>query len=1296
MNQNVLITKKGWGGRAIILLCAALAAGGFSAVPPPSARASDDAPGGTRAKAAAAPGANDQVEEFTRIIDLKLKSEFALAYIGRGDAYRRRGEMEAAIADYTKAIELKPDYAKTYVWRGYAYAVRHDDERAARDFAKAMEIDPRDPLPFSYRGLANLNRGSYDAAIADYNKAIGLRADNADDYANRALAYFFKNDFSRAIEDYNRAIELRPNDPDLYAKRAQAKRGLLKNAAEQVLVDIRTSERLGGKADSSMVSEVSRFSGTVPSEIAVPQRIEPVAQPLPTPEPRPVAPVAELPVVQRPEPAAAPEPPPRPTVVTQPPPFKNFDAAPIVEKPALETAKPPKPAVASAPAPANLTATIEAPMPKRAEPPEQRVASSTPPPAPTGVDVSGLVAKASGTRNLQDKIKLLNEAIQLDPRSAEAFALRADAHMLEGDLDLAIADYTQAIGLNPTAGTPHNNRGVAYARKGKHAQAIQDFDQAIQLNPPVETLARAYYNRADANVTLGKFDLAIADFTKAIELKPDDPETYHGRAMAYYYKRAYDQAWADVMMCRRNGGKVQPEFEAMLSTAASQPKTMPSTARVAPPTVESAVRALPGSGGSKPAASEPPAPAASSLPAEPGNAEDYFRRAKTSLDSKETDRALADLSKALKLKPDYAEAYLLRANIYIQRDDTDDAILDCTKSLDAQPGNAQAYVVRGNAYGKRGDSEQAVRDFSKAIELNPRNAETYQNRAMAYYDLRAYNKAWADVQACQKFGGQVPAEFTLALTKASGQTPPSLPKPVERLDAIQPAPVSPAGPPAVAEIRPTNTPGESTAPLAAAQAPAAYTGQQTQSGSTSSVAVEQVLATARSASMVEKIECYTRAIELDPNCAEAYAGRGDIYYAKGNYAAAIYDFGKLIKLQPLSAETYFARGQAYSKQGDTQDALQDLTGAIKLKPDYAEAYQARAMLYSDQHAYTEAMADVQKALQLGAQVDPDFVSALDRVLKSQAQADAGETKKPAPPAPVNLSPAEEALAKGMAETKPADQIYWFSRAIKLDPNNANAYVYRGDVYCQQGNSDRGIADYSQAIQINPKLAVAYNNRGVAWTARGEMERAMWDFNDAIQRDPALAGAYYNRAHAFARAGKFEPAVADFTRVVELKPDNAAAFKNRAIAYYNLRAYDKAWSDAEACVKLGGKISADFVTLLMQVAPQSARPLVTAAAPPAIAPSPVPLPAGNSRSLEDRYQDALALLQAGAYADAAAQFEALLQADPQFAMAHLALGQIYSRQVATREKARAHYVQFVQLRPDDPKAPEVLRWLSATR
>jgi hypothetical protein len=43
--------------------------------------------------------------------------------------------------------------------------------------------------------------------------------------------------------------------------------------------------------------------------------------------------------------------------------------------------------------------------------------------------------------------------------------------------------------------------------------------------------------------------------------------------MAYYQKRNYDEAWADVMMCKRFGGQVQQEFLQALSAATKRPST---------------------------------------------------------------------------------------------------------------------------------------------------------------------------------------------------------------------------------------------------------------------------------------------------------------------------------------------------------------------------------------------------------------------------------------------------------------------------------------------------------------------------------------------------------------------------------------------------------------------------------------------------------------------------------------------------------------------------------------------------
>ncbi|TIX03958.1 MAG: tetratricopeptide repeat protein, partial [Mesorhizobium sp.] len=52
----------------------------------------------------------------------------------------------------------------------------------------------------------------------------------------------------------------------------------------------------------------------------------------------------------------------------------------------------------------------------------------------------------------------------------------------KGDDDRAIADYDQAVDLDPKLADAYYALGLAWAHKGDHDQAIIDYDQAIALN----------------------------------------------------------------------------------------------------------------------------------------------------------------------------------------------------------------------------------------------------------------------------------------------------------------------------------------------------------------------------------------------------------------------------------------------------------------------------------------------------------------------------------------------------------------------------------------------------------------------------------------------------------------------------------------------------------------------------------------------------------------------------------------------------------------------------------------------
>jgi tetratricopeptide (TPR) repeat protein len=84
-----------------------------------------------------------------------------------------------------------------------------------------------------------------------------------------------------------------------------------------------------------------------------------------------------------------------------------------------------------------------------------------------------------------------------------------------GDINRAIADYTQAIALNPQHEYAYNNRGSAYYTKGELDRAIADFTQAIAINPVFDG---AYTNRGIVYYDKGELDRAIADSTRAIAI----------------------------------------------------------------------------------------------------------------------------------------------------------------------------------------------------------------------------------------------------------------------------------------------------------------------------------------------------------------------------------------------------------------------------------------------------------------------------------------------------------------------------------------------------------------------------------------------------------------------------------------------------------------------------------------------------------------------------------------------------------------------------------------------------------
>src|SRR6266498_1237117 len=80
------------------------------------------------------------IADFTRAIELNPKDD--APYYNRAQAKRLKNDTAGAIADYTRAIELKPDYARAYYNRAMVKKENGDATGAGADFKTAEKLDP--------------------------------------------------------------------------------------------------------------------------------------------------------------------------------------------------------------------------------------------------------------------------------------------------------------------------------------------------------------------------------------------------------------------------------------------------------------------------------------------------------------------------------------------------------------------------------------------------------------------------------------------------------------------------------------------------------------------------------------------------------------------------------------------------------------------------------------------------------------------------------------------------------------------------------------------------------------------------------------------------------------------------------------------------------------------------------------------------------------------------------------------------------------------------------------------------
>ena len=156
--------------------------------------------------------ARDQTYEAIEAFSgaLALKNDSMLAYLKRGDSYRRRGELSAALRDLREASALDPAATRPLELLGDVNVAMGRYERAAEVYRRYLALDDRAPDVLYKLALALYRNGQSQAALDPARRAVALDDRLAEAHYLLAMCLADQKHDDEAVQSFTRALEINP------------------------------------------------------------------------------------------------------------------------------------------------------------------------------------------------------------------------------------------------------------------------------------------------------------------------------------------------------------------------------------------------------------------------------------------------------------------------------------------------------------------------------------------------------------------------------------------------------------------------------------------------------------------------------------------------------------------------------------------------------------------------------------------------------------------------------------------------------------------------------------------------------------------------------------------------------------------------------------------------------------------------------------------------------------------------------------------------------------------------------
>lgn len=601
-------------------------------------------------------------------------------------------------------------------------------------------------------------------------------------------------------------------------------------------------------------------------------------------------------------------------------------------------------------------------------------------------------------------IQYFNQVIKLKPYLSEPYLLRAIAKIQLGDYVGAEQDCNAAIERNPFLPGAYYTRGFIYRQTNQAEKAEKDFSEALVFAPENKTYIAM---RADVLAELEQYELALQDIDHLIHREP--------QSAALYFEKGSICLRSNDTVCALEAFAKATEYDSQ-------------------------------------------------------NPANWSALGLVQLMQDQQDEALLSLSKSIDYGSKWAGDYINRAIIYYRKHNYRGALADYDKAVALSPRDAQCYYNRGVLRQEVGDYNRALEDFVQALNLEPERIEIYYQRGMVQLQLRQWQEALNDFQTIiQRKPYFLPAYYLAAQAETSlghdkeaymlRQKAYNL---EQKKDSIQALSTNMQ----LAESQPQQRDRRKEFSAMAAQ--------------NQEASEEETKYESDTRGSVQKR--YTDVVN-EPNIVLSYYATNIASLKQTNYSHASVD--RYNSMQYLPATLRFSTqeitltadmvNQHFAQISHLSYKIDQLQKAEAIR-ELAAAYIARALEFALVQDYSSALDDITRAIVMdGSWYFTYFCRANWRYKLMEYKRAMGET-----------------IESADFELMMRDYDY----VITHLPDFSFAYYNKANMLCIQQDFKAAITYYTQAIEVDGDFAEAYFNRGLTYIYINEVEKGIADLSKA--------------------------------------------------------------------------------------------------------------------------------------------------------------------------------------------------------